>query len=119
VSIISNTLRLWFGIGDSTSTPVTEPEATPAGRYTALQEASGSLDKDVELKLKIRKRLPPRCIGCKRFMGKNEGMHIYIDESWKLHIKCFANVIDQHIAKGELLDLTTCGIHKLVEGYDI
>jgi len=111
MSIIPAVWRRWFGLN--------EPETiadTPEGRYQALQEASGSRHKsNTEAELKLKTKLPPRCVSCKRFMGKNEGMHILISGDWKLHTKCFERVVDKYLENGEVIDLTTGDVHKLEE----
>ena len=110
MSFVSN-WKQWFGLSS------TDVKDTPEGRYMALQEASGAKHKEEEdVTLKLKRRLPPRCAGCKRFMGKNEGMHILLSsKDWKLHTKCLERIVDRYLANGEVLDLTTGEIHKLEE----
>lgn len=109
MSILPQTWRQWFGLTESA-----EVSDTPEGRYAALQEASGARHRsDTEVELKLKKKLPPRCVGCKRFMSKDEGMHILISGDWNLHTKCFERVVDRYLENGEVIDLTTGKVHKI------
>lgn len=115
MSFIPNVWRKWFGFTEDGD----EVRDTPEGRYQALQEASGSkalYDEDNKYKkLELKKKLPPRCVKCKQFMGKNAGMHIMITTDWRLHTACFERVVDHYIERGETIDLTTGEITKLEE----
>ena len=63
--------------------------------YHDVMEASGSSHKSEDKKEFKIKKLPPRCLYCKKFMGRNEGMHVFVNWDWKLHIKCFAKLEDE------------------------
>lgn len=67
---------------------------------------SGARHKDSK-KLSLKKRRAPKCAGCKRFMGYNDGMYIIISAGWRVHIKCFSDVVEKHFEDGEVIDLTT------------
>ena len=70
--------------------------------YQNIMEESGSSHMPEEKKdIKKPRQLPPRCLYCKKFMGKNEGMHIFISWDWKLHIKCFKKLEEQLEAEEE------------------
>lgn len=59
------------------------------------------------------KKLPPRCTACKRFIGHDTGMHIMISNDWRIHIRCFSEVLERHFEDGEVIDLTTGAICKV------
>lgn len=63
--------------------------------YDAIMEESGSSHQPDKKIIKKPRKMPPRCLYCKKFMGRNEGMHIFINWDWKLHIKCFEKLEDQ------------------------
>jgi hypothetical protein len=61
-------------------------------------------------KLLLLRKSPPRCAKCKRYMGYDDGMYIIISGDWRVHIRCFGDVLERHFEKGEVLDLTTGNI---------
>jgi hypothetical protein len=68
----------------------------------------------------LPKALPPRCAKCKRFIGFDTGMHVMITHKWRVHVKCFAEVVERHLEQGESIDMTTGEIVKgpIPEDYD-
>jgi hypothetical protein len=64
------------------------------------------------------KKVPPRCASCKKFIGFNTGMHLMISSDWRVHIHCFAEVLERHYKDGEVIDLTTGSIRKVEEFED-
>ena len=70
---------------------------------------SGSRHKDYD-SLDLKRSQAPRCAKCKRFMGYDDGMYIIISGDWRVHIRCFSEVLEQHFEKGEVIDLTTGNI---------
>jgi hypothetical protein len=68
--------------------------------------------------LHLRKKLPPRCASCKKFVGYATGMHLMISSEWRIHISCFAEVLERHYEEGEVIDLTTGAIHSVDEFTD-
>ena len=64
-------------------------------------------------KLVLKKKTAPKCAGCKRWMGYNDGMYVIISGDWRVHIKCFSKILDRHFDNGEVIDLTTGQIIKL------
>ena len=64
-------------------------------------------------KLHLKKKTAPKCAGCKRFMGYDDGMYIIISGDWRVHIRCFSKILDRHFDNGEVIDLTTGQIVKL------
>ncbi len=89
-----------------------DEEATATSEAQIRIEAgSGHLDEP----LRLKRKTPPRCARCKRWMGYNDGMYIMITTDWRVHIKCFNEVIERHYENGEVIDLTTGTIVKLEE----
>ena len=74
---------------------------------------AGSGHKGDDSLLKLKKKLPPRCASCKKFVGFHTGMHIMINQDWRIHIECFERVLERHFKDGEVIDLTTGIIHKV------
>lgn len=107
---------LWRKIFSGGPSP-TAVEDTPEGRCAELQAASGARTRSEsdEPKLELKKKLPARCVVCKRFMSRSDGFYIYIDTDWKLHTKCFEKLVDKHLEKGEVIDFTTGNIQQLLE----
>ena len=75
-------------------------------------DASGDRHRHTD-KLKLKKKQPPKCAGCKRYMGYNDGMYIIISGDWRVHIHCFDKIIERHFENGEVIDLTTGQIVKV------
>jgi hypothetical protein len=71
---------------------------------------SGAGHRDDLKELSLRRKLPPRCGKCKKFMGYDDGMYIIISGDWRIHIRCFGDVLERHFENGEVLDLTTGNI---------
>jgi hypothetical protein len=61
-------------------------------------------------KLSLQRELPPRCAKCKRWMGYNDGMYIIISGDWRVHIRCFATILERNFKNGEAIDLSTGNI---------
>ncbi len=78
-----------------------------------VRSISGSGHKGEDGQLKEKKKLPPRCASCKKFMGHETGMHIMISNAWRIHIECFSRVLERHFEDGEVIDLTTGAICKI------
>ncbi len=74
--------------------------------------ASGSHHKDYDT-LELKRKQAPRCAKCKRYMGFDDGMYIIISRDWRVHIRCFGDVLEQHFENGEVIDLTTGNIMKV------
>ena len=90
-----------------------EPSDTPA--HVSSDEAdimSGARHKDYD-KLELKRKQAPRCAKCKRFMGFNDGMFVIISGDWRVHIRCFCEVLERHFENGEVIDLTTGNIMKV------
>ena len=75
---------------------------------------SGARHKDYD-KLELKRKQPPRCAKCKKYMGFNDGMYIILSGDWRVHIRCFGEVLERHFEKGEVIDLTTGNIMKVEE----
>lgn len=72
-----------------------------------IRVVSGSGHRGDNKPLHLREKLPPRCARCKRFIGFDSGMHIMLTQKWRIHIKCFNEVVEKHLEEGEAIDLTT------------
>ena len=72
-----------------------------------IRVVAGSGHREDDRPLHLRKKLPPRCARCKRFMGHNSGMHIMLTQDWRIHIHCFNKVIEEHLEEGETIDMVT------------
>jgi hypothetical protein len=46
-------------------------------------------------------------------MSYDDGMYIMISGDWRLHIKCFEEVVEKHYEDGEVIDLTTGQVVKV------
>jgi hypothetical protein len=68
---------------------------------------SGAGHREDNLKSVRSQKMPPRCAKCKKFMGYEDGMYIIISGDWRVHIRCFGNVLERHFEQGEVIDLTT------------
>lgn len=90
--------REWFVPAEET------PPAHVQNDEAELQ--SGARHKDFD-KLELKRKMPPRCAKCKKFMGFDDGMYIMISGDWRIHIGCFNHVIERHFEDGEVIDLTT------------
>ena len=71
-----------------------------------IESGTGHRDENFK-KVSLKKSSPPRCAGCKKYMGHNDGMYILVSGDWRIHIRCFAKVLEKHFKAGELIDLTT------------
>lgn len=91
-------------------------EDTPATHEQAEQVdvISGARHRDFK-HLQLKKPIPPRCAKCKRFMGFDDGMFIILSGEWRIHIRCFSEVLERHFEKGEAIDLTTGNIVRIGE----
>ncbi len=78
-----------------------------------VRTVSGAGHRSEDRLLHLRKKLPPRCARCKQFMGYNSGMHIMLTQEWRVHIKCFCEVVERHLEEGEVIDLTNGTICKI------
>lgn len=96
--------REWF---------VPPEEDTPSHQQNDEAEiASGARHKDYK-KLYLKKDQAPKCAGCKRFMGYNDGMYIMISGDWRIHVSCFDKIVERHFEDGEVIDLSTGNIIKV------
>ena len=84
-----------------------EDQDTEAEQMDQVRQQAGAGHRDEELDLVIRKKTTPRCASCKRYMGYNDGMYIIVSGPWRLHIECFAKVVEERFEDGEILDLTS------------
>lgn len=66
-----------------------------ADTHDAIMDESGSSHQQDKKTVKKPRRMPPRCLYCKKFMGRDEGMYIFVDWDWRLHIKCFSKLEDK------------------------
>jgi hypothetical protein len=89
-------------------TPDDDPQAHEAA--DAVRVVAGAGHRDPDKPLHIRETIPPRCAKCKQFVGYDTGMHLMISGSWRIHISCFAEVLEQHWEDGEVIDLTNGSI---------
>jgi len=48
-------------------------------------------------------------------MGFDDGMFIILSGEWRIHIRCFSEVLERHFEKGEAIDLTTGNIVRIGE----
>ena len=103
------TWQEWFVPPDETD----DPADTEYTRAQAVAEASGSRNKVVDPMLNIQKKIQPRCVSCRKFMGYSSGMYIMIADPWRLHISCFNRVVEERFEHGEVIDLTTGTIYQL------
>jgi hypothetical protein len=76
---------------------------------------AGHMEED---RLNSLPKAPPRCASCKKFVGYSTGMHLMLSSKWRIHISCFAEVLERHYEDGEVIDLTTGAVHKLDEFID-
>jgi hypothetical protein len=79
-----------------------------------VESGAGHIDDNFK-KLSLKRKLPPRCAKCKRWMGFDDGMYIIISGDWRVHVNCFSEVLERHFDNGEVLDLTTGNIVKAEE----
>ena len=85
-----------------------EEQDTDAEQLDQVRSESGAGHRDEEHGiLQLKKKMPPRCAGCHRWMGYNDGMYIIVSGNWRLHIRCFEKVVEKHFEDGEILDMTT------------
>ncbi len=84
-----------------------EDQDSEAQQLEQVRQQSGTGNRDEEFDLAIKKKQTPRCAGCKRFMGYDDGMYIIVSGPWRLHIECFSKVVEERFEDGEVLDLTT------------
>jgi hypothetical protein len=89
----------WFVIPEDEE-PIHQSEAE-------IRIVAGAGHQEDDKPLHLRKKLPPRCAKCKQFMGFNSGMHLMITQEWRVHIKCFVKVVEEHLEDGEVIDLAT------------
>ncbi len=97
--------REWF-VGPEEEEPAHQQEEE-------IRLVAGAGHREEGKSLHLRNKLPPRCATCKKFMGHESGMHIMLTQDWRIHIKCFSEVIEAHLAEGEVLDLGTGQVTKL------
>ena len=85
-----------------------EEQDSDVEQLDQLRQQAGAGHRDEEQTLlKLKKKSPPRCAGCKRFMCYNDGMYIMVSGDWRLHISCFEKVVEKHFEDGEIIDLDT------------
>jgi hypothetical protein len=77
------------------------PGLTPPVSESELADAAGSRNAAVEYKKEIKK-IRPRCIFCKRFIGFKTGVHIFFTEQDRAHIPCFCKKVDKLIEDGTI-----------------
>jgi hypothetical protein len=63
----------------------------------------------------LRDNTTPRCASCQEPVDFDTGMHLLITSEWRIHIACFAEVLERHYEDGEVIDLTTGTIRKIEE----
>ena len=97
--------REWFIPEDGEITPIEEEEA--------VRNASGAGHQGEEKTLKLKKRTPPRCAACKKFIGFDTGLHLMISHDWRVHVSCFDSVLERHFENGEVINLSTGEICKV------
>ncbi len=90
----------WFEIPEDEESSIGQTE-------DEIRVVSGAGHRDEDKPLHLRKRLPPRCASCKKFIGFDSGMHIMLTQEWRIHIGCFTEVVERHLEEGEAIDLTT------------
>ncbi len=100
--------REWF------VSPEDEPSASQQEDEIRIESGAGHQERS----LHPPKKIPPRCASCKKFVGFDTGMHLMISSEWRIHISCFADVLEQHFEDGEVIDLTTGAIYKVDEFTD-
>ena len=71
------------------------------GAYDGIMDESGSSHQRDKKIIKKPRKLPARCLYCKKFMGSDEGMYIFINWDWRLHIKCFEKIEDKLEAESD------------------
>ena len=96
--------REWF-IDPEDETPVYTQE-------DAIRAAAGSGHKDDE-PLQLKPKPKTRCCVCKRYVGFSTGMHLMITQEWRIHVSCFAEVLERHYELGEVIDLETGAIRQV------
>jgi len=91
------------------------PECDETHQQTedAIRTESGSGHRGEETPRHLREKAPARCASCKEVVNFDTGMHLMISSEWRIHIACFASVLERHYEDGEVIDLTTGGIRKL------
>ncbi len=97
--------REWF---------ITLEDETPAYETEDdIRVVSGAGHMGEDNTLRIPKKLPPRCATCKKLVGFDTGMHLMITGQWRVHVSCFAEVLERHYKDGELIDFTNGAIRKI------
>ena len=91
------------------------PEEEPACHEVEddVRVTAGSGHRTAGKALHLRKKLPPRCASCKQFIGFDTGLHLMISTNWRIHVSCFASVLERHYEDGEVIDFTTGAIHRV------
>ena len=95
--------REWFVPAEEVTSEVEQSD------QVSVESGAGHRDENFK-KLSLKRKLPPRCAKCKRFMGPSDGMYVIISGGWRAHIWCFATVLERHFENGETLDPSTGGI---------
>lgn len=98
---------------------VTPEEASEPRHQTEedVRATSGSGHRD-EYRPFAEKKVPtPRCAKCKKPVNYDTGLHLMLTGQWRIHVSCFAEVLERHFEDGEVIDITTGAIRK-VEGHD-
>ncbi len=88
------------------------PDGTPEHSQNEQADIESGLRHREYDELQLKRKQPPRCTKCKRFMGHDDGMYIIISGDWRVHIRCFGEVLERHFEQGEVIDLTTGNIVK-------
>ena len=100
-----NTWREWFLPPDE-EIPVYTQEAD-------IRDVAGSGHRDADDNVNpyIQTKTPqPRCTVCKKFVGYSTGMHLMVTAEHRIHVSCFAEVLERHYEDGEVIDLETGAI---------
>lgn len=81
--------RFWHG--RSAVSPSSEEQ-----QQRELVTASGATHAPEDDKLELKK-LTAKCLRCKKFMGPKDGFQLFVSDNHRIHVDCFAKMIDKAI----------------------
>jgi hypothetical protein len=102
--------REWFVTPEEASEPLHALE-------DQVRDTAGSGHRCEDRPFGIKKEPIPRCAKCKEPVDHGTGLHLMLTGQWRIHVSCFAEVLERHFEDGEVIDITTGCIRK-VEGYE-
>jgi hypothetical protein len=81
----------------------------------AIRDASGAGHQGDHKPKYLGEKTVAHCAACQEVVNFETGMHLMITSEWRIHIACFAEVLERHYKDGEVIDLTTGTIRQLRE----